>query len=151
MTDTNLPELNRLDWLDALRGWAVLGVAAVQYAVQLFFFISALTISITYEAHIAKFGKTFRAQFSWFLKRFFRIAPLYYIAACFYTFERYEVYLLSHNKYGQAPDIKYSCEYIIYSHMDTICEQFRCTRRMVYRSGNVFLCISAIYMASESR
>jgi len=99
MTDTNLPELNRLDWLDALRGWAVLGVAAVQYAVQLFFFISALTISITYEAHIAKFGKTFRAQFSWFLKRFFRIDPLYYIAPCFYTFER--------------NDTKYTCLVII--------------------------------------
>jgi len=60
MTETNLPELNRLDWLDALRGWAVLGVvmvhsgqaahstgitqqisAAGQYGVQLFFLISA--------------------------------------------------------------------------------------------------------------
>jgi hypothetical protein len=29
MTDTNLTELNRLDWLDALRGWAVLGVVMV--------------------------------------------------------------------------------------------------------------------------
>ena len=61
-------------------GWSIRSVAI--------FFISALTISITYEAHIAKFGKSFRAQFSWLLKRFFRIAPLYYIAACFYTFER---------------------------------------------------------------
>jgi len=58
MTDTNLPELNRLDWLDALRGWAV-GVvmvhsgqaarsagiaqqisAAGQYGVQLFFLLA---------------------------------------------------------------------------------------------------------------
>ena len=95
MTNTNLPELNRLDWLNALRGWAVLGVvmvrsgqaarsagiaqqisAAGQYGVQLFFFISALTISITYEAHVTKFGKSFIVQFSWILKRFFRIAPL---------------------------------------------------------------------------
>ena len=59
MTDTNLPELNRLDWLDALRGWAVLGVvmvhsgqaarsagiaqqisAAGKYGVQLFFLLA---------------------------------------------------------------------------------------------------------------
>jgi peptidoglycan/LPS O-acetylase OafA/YrhL len=135
MTETNLPELNRLDWLDALRGWAVLGVvmvhsgqaarsagiaqqisAAGQYGVQLFFFISALTISITYEAHIAKFGKSFRTQFSWFLKRFFRIAPLYYIAVIFYTFERYEIYLLSHNKYGQAQNISNIVANILFIH-----------------------------------
>ncbi len=90
--------------------------AAGQYGVQLFFFISALTISITYEAHIAKFGKSFRAQFSWFLKRFFRIAPLYYIAAIFYTFERYAIYLLSHNKYGQVPNISNIIANILFIH-----------------------------------
>ncbi len=135
MTDANLPELNRLDWLDALRGWAVLGVvmvhsgqaarsagiaqqisAAGQYGVQLFFFISALTISITYEAHTVKFGKSFRAQISWFIKRFFRIAPLYYIAIIFYTLERYEIYLLSHNKYGQAPNILNIVANILFIH-----------------------------------
>ncbi len=129
MKDTNLPELNRVDWLDALRGWAVLGVVMVhsgqaahstgitqqisavgQYGVQLFFLISAITISITYEAHIAKFGKSFRAQFSWFLKRFFRIAPLYYIAIIFYAFEGYAMYLYSHNKYGKVPDLSISLQ-----------------------------------------
>ena len=75
---------NRLDWLDAFRGWAVLGVIAVhsggsahvagltgeitatgQYGVQLFFLVSALTISLTYESHIRRFGQSARSQFAW--------------------------------------------------------------------------------------
>jgi peptidoglycan/LPS O-acetylase OafA/YrhL len=118
---------NRLDWLDAFRGWAVLGVIAVhsggsahvagltgeitatgQYGVQLFFLVSALTISLTYESHIRRFGQSARSQFAWFIKRFFRIAPLYYLAACFYPLEQYAIYRLSHRRYGsitQIPDI----------------------------------------------
>jgi peptidoglycan/LPS O-acetylase OafA/YrhL len=106
---------NRLDWLDALRAWAVVGVvmvhsgqvahstglalkisAAGQYGVQLFFVISALTISITYESHIARFGRSTRSQFAWLIKRFFRIAPLYYLAAFFYPAEQYAISILSH-------------------------------------------------------
>lgn len=109
----------RLDWLDALRGWAVFGVvlvhsghlaksfgfagqvsAAGQYGVQLFFLISALTISMTYESHIGQYGTTPRSQFAWFIKRFFRIAPLYYLAALFYPVENYAKYIATRHHLG---------------------------------------------------
>lgn len=113
---------NRLDWLDALRGWAVFGVVAVhagqaahstgieakitasgQYGVQLFFVVSALTISLTYESHIARYGGSLRSQGAWLTKRFFRIAPLYYLAALFYPMERYAIYVATHHQEGQLP------------------------------------------------
>lgn len=109
----------RIDWLDALRGWAVLGVVCVhtgpvahirgiassvssagQYGVQLFFLVSALTISRTYESHIARSGKHLRSQAAWLLKRLFRIAPLYYLAAVFYPLEEYAILRASHGRYG---------------------------------------------------
>jgi len=121
------PVTKRLNWLDALRGWAVLGVVAVhssevahsrgplgemagagQYGVQLFFLVSALTISLTYDSHIRQFGRSARSQFAWLLKRFFRIAPLYYFAALFYPVEQYAIYQASHHRYGgltQIPNI----------------------------------------------
>jgi peptidoglycan/LPS O-acetylase OafA/YrhL len=109
---------SRLYWLDALRGWAVLGVVAVhsgqaanstgrlgkiaatgQYGVELFFFVSALTISLTYESHIRKFGTSIKSQFAWLIKRFFRIAPLYYLAAILYPVEHFAIYVASHHRY----------------------------------------------------
>lgn len=109
----------RLDWLDALRGWAVFGVVLVhagqiarspgiagkissagQYGVQLFFLVSALTISMTYDAHIAQNGRSAKSQFAWFIKRFFRIAPLYYLAALFYPIEKYAIFVVSHHRLG---------------------------------------------------
>ena len=123
---SNTPS-RRLDWLDALRGWAVLGVVMVhsgmaahntgltehiasagQYGVQLFFIVSAMTISLTYDSHIARFGHGLRSQFAWFIKRFFRIAPLYYIAAFFYPVEQYVTYKASQHRVGHLttiPDI----------------------------------------------
>lgn len=110
---------DRLEWLDALRGWAVLGVVLVhsgqsahatglalavsdvgRYGVQLFFIVSALTISLTYETHISRFGTNGRSQLAWLTKRFFRIAPLYYLAAIFYPLEQYAIYRLSNHVYG---------------------------------------------------
>jgi len=109
----------RLDWLDALRGWAVFGVIVIhagahahskgliekitnsgQYGVQLFFVISALTISMTYESHIAQNGNSFRSQVAWFTKRFFRIAPLYYLAALIFPIDSYAKYVFSHHQVG---------------------------------------------------
>ena len=109
----------RLDWLDALRGWAVFAVVMVhsgelahstgvvakvafagQYGVQLFFLVSALTISMTYDSHIARYGKGAMSQLAWLTKRFFRIAPLYYIAALFYPAEKYAIYVFTHHRYG---------------------------------------------------
>ena len=57
----------------------------------------------TYEAHISKFGKSFRAQFSWILKIFFRIAKLYYIAACFYFNDTKYTFLVILNNYRLTP------------------------------------------------
>lgn len=137
MKETKPYEFIRLDWLDALRGWAVLGVlmvhsgqaahltskgvtqqfsAAGQYGVQLFFLISSITISITYKSHIDKFGKSFRAQVSWLLKRFFRIAPLYYFAAIFYASEQWSIYFLSHHKYGAVPSVLNIVANILFIH-----------------------------------
>ena len=120
----NLTAINsgtRLDWLDALRGVAVLGVVFVhasqlsrnsgilgklaefgQNGVQLFFVISALTISMTYESHLRQFGSSCQAQAGWLTKRFFRIAPLYYAAAVFYAGEQWLIYRVTQHRYGHA-------------------------------------------------
>ena len=117
--------IRRLDWLDALRGWAVLGVVLVhteqithispgaayffctagQYGVQLFFFVSALTIGITFTAHSEKYGLGFRASIAWLTKRYFRIAPLYYVAIIFYAVERYVIHRITHGRSGHVPNI----------------------------------------------
>jgi len=120
--DTNLditPPARRLDWLDALRGWAILGVVLVhsgqvarltgllghitfsgQYGVQLFFIVSTLTIGLTYDSHIRKFGSGLRADISWLAKRYFRIAPFYYLALIFYAIEQYVIYRAQNGSYG---------------------------------------------------
>ena len=118
------PVSRRLDWLDALRGWAIFGVVLVhsgeianvtgiiskisefgRFGVQLFFVISALTISITYESHIAQFGKSARSQLAWLIKRFFRIAPLYYLAAILYPLFYLVLYGISQHRLGSIPSI----------------------------------------------
>ena len=104
MTDAEtrraLGEAGRIDWLDSLRGLAIFMVVSFhttqtvrvggkldmvlelgRLGVQLFFIVSALTIALTYEGHIAKYGTSPRVQVAWFVRRFFRIAPLYYLAA----------------------------------------------------------------------
>jgi peptidoglycan/LPS O-acetylase OafA/YrhL len=112
----------RLDWLDALRGWAILAVVIVhcgqvahsdglvkkftetgQYGVQLFFVVSALTISLTYNSHRGKYGSSARANFGWLIKRFFRIAPIYYLAVIFYSLESYVFFVASRHAYGSIP------------------------------------------------
>lgn len=92
----------RIGWLDGLRALAVLGVVAVhatptvhnlpawvgmparlgQYGVQLFFVISAITIYLTLQSHLLRSGDSIR---SWYARRFFRIAPLYYMAIPLYA------------------------------------------------------------------
>ena len=94
----------RVDWLDALRGWAITGVVLVhasidvpnlgqpwhsiafigQYGVQLFFVISALTVFHTYERELARGRGWARASLAWLVKRAFRIAPLYYFGIALY-------------------------------------------------------------------
>jgi peptidoglycan/LPS O-acetylase OafA/YrhL len=55
-----------------------------QYGVQLFFIISALTIYLTLHSHLLKNGETIK---SWYVRRFFRIAPLYYVAIAAYALD----------------------------------------------------------------
>lgn len=91
-----LETVPRLDWLDGLRAIAIAGVVLVhtaglvdhaspllryfagigQYGVQLFFVISTITIMLT-------LSKEPRLS-DWYTKRFFRIAPLYYLAIAVY-------------------------------------------------------------------
>ncbi len=94
----------RVDWLDALRGWAILGVVLVhsgqnvaglagpwkqvadagQYGVQLFYVVSALTIGLTYERQLQRDGDPLVASAAWLVRRYLRIAPLYYYGIALY-------------------------------------------------------------------
>ena len=93
---------NKLRYIDALRGYAILGVLAVhisqtdglrlssqlmnflsqgQKGVQLFFLVSAYTLfrSINFRKNETN------SVFNFYIRRFFRIAPMYYLAILFYT------------------------------------------------------------------
>jgi peptidoglycan/LPS O-acetylase OafA/YrhL len=89
----------KLDFIDALRGIAIFGVIAVHCTctglpsyirliteqgargVQLFFLVSALTLffSLSKREHKEK-----HLNINFFIRRFFRIAPMYYISLLIY-------------------------------------------------------------------
>ena len=91
-----------LDWVDALRGLAILGVISVhvslkfpdipavaltpfsfgQMGVQLFFMASAFTLSLSWEKTQARNKSNSKLEF--FLRRVFRIAPCYYFGIILY-------------------------------------------------------------------
>lgn len=93
--------MKRLEYIDALRGWAIIGVVASHshqmfgnlsqlvkivasngaMGVRLFFIISALTIFITVDK---KKQDTKELTSNFFIKRFLRIAPMYYLAIIYY-------------------------------------------------------------------
>jgi peptidoglycan/LPS O-acetylase OafA/YrhL len=97
-------EKGRIAALDAGRTIAVVGVVAVhlsfqfpnlpdsvaliarmgQYGVQLFFVISAITIFMTLEADRERFSAARHVTLRFYIKRFFRIAPQYYVAIAIY-------------------------------------------------------------------
>ncbi len=60
--------------------WAKIVARMGQYGVQLFFVISAITIFMTLEADRARYASTGQIVLRFYVKRFFRIAPLYYVA-----------------------------------------------------------------------
>lgn len=60
--------------------WANIVARMGQYGVQLFFVISAVTIFMTLEADHARYASTGHIVLRFYVKRFFRIAPLYYAA-----------------------------------------------------------------------
>jgi peptidoglycan/LPS O-acetylase OafA/YrhL len=95
---------SRVAALDAGRALAIVGVVAVhlsfqfpnlphavtllarmgQYGVQLFFVISAITIFMTLETDHARCVDARHVTLRFYIKRFFRIAPLYYVAIAVY-------------------------------------------------------------------
>ena len=95
---------NHLDYVDALRGLAILGVIMVhtnQYGkiigsivgnvanngrmgVQLFYLASAFTLFLSMKSRMSKEKYPIR---NFFVRRFFRIAPLYYIAIIYYLWQ----------------------------------------------------------------
>lgn len=105
MSTISEPTAGRIYWLDALRGYAILGVILVhsgqvvpslrspwvdvsqagQYGVQLFFVVSALTIGLTYERLLSTSSGFDRRTAAWWVKRIFRIAPLYYYGILLYA------------------------------------------------------------------
>lgn len=95
-------EIQRYPYVDSLRGIAILMVVAVHaaqivfhpglyasifskgaYGVQLFFIVSSLTLFLSYEQRKIVDGKNVAKFF--FIRRFFRIAPAFYVAICLYT------------------------------------------------------------------
>jgi peptidoglycan/LPS O-acetylase OafA/YrhL len=101
-------------YIDSLRGFAIMLVLLVhtsqlvnrahfsdrfisflengQLGVQLFYLVSAFTLMLSCQSREgeADFTKKF------FIRRFFRIAPLYYLATVYYTFERYLGFDITH-------------------------------------------------------
>ncbi len=94
----------KLHYLDSLRGFAILGVLMVhvwyampnfdtirfhsfffkgQYGVQLFFLVSAFTLSNSLYQR-----QTNQSLSDFFLRRFFRIAPLFYAAIFYYSWQK---------------------------------------------------------------
>ncbi len=91
----------RYDYIDALRGWAILGVLLVHvwiwmgadnnflthlaskgaYGVQLFYLISAFTLLLSIQRHRLAGHVSWR---DYFIRRFFRVAPLFYVAMLTY-------------------------------------------------------------------
>lgn len=104
MTTTAQPAapFARLGYIDALRGVAALGVVAThclvifrelpwhfsaviaqgRHGVQLFFILSAITLLRSWRRRSPSLQSPIRA---FFVRRVFRIAPLFWIAALFYT------------------------------------------------------------------
>jgi peptidoglycan/LPS O-acetylase OafA/YrhL len=60
--------------------WAAVSARMGQYGVQLFFVISAMTIFMTLQADHDRYAQATRVAARFYVKRFFRIAPLYYTA-----------------------------------------------------------------------
>ncbi len=97
--------MKKLDYVDALRGLAILAVIMIHTTqsgsfhvpgfvgkitgqgprgVQLFYLASAFTLFLSFKNRFAK--ETFPIR-NFFLRRFFRIAPMYYLGICYYLIQ----------------------------------------------------------------
>jgi peptidoglycan/LPS O-acetylase OafA/YrhL len=97
-------EVARLDFVDALRGWAILAVLAVHTTmftggalpswlqrvtaqgsrgVQLFYVVSAFTLFLSLARRKEREERPYR---NFFVRRFFRIAPMFYLALIAFLF-----------------------------------------------------------------
>lgn len=105
MHSSNVLSREKLAGIDATRGWAILLVMLVHslgiypnlpwpvvkigsfgwYGVQMFFVASALTLLLSWHRQNAALTSKVT---SFFIRRFFRIAPMYYTAAVAYIFLR---------------------------------------------------------------
>jgi peptidoglycan/LPS O-acetylase OafA/YrhL len=100
-----MEKISKLKYIDALRGIAICGVLVVHcvqvgrnnyssvleniilngaIGVQLFYVVSAFTIFLTFTDHHEK-EKNYITNF--FIRRFFRIAPMYYLGIVYYLFQ----------------------------------------------------------------
>lgn len=106
MTNNDAASANKLGYVDLIRGIAVLGVLMIhtggqtdttympemvktvilngRMGVHLFYFASAFTIFLSYTN---RFNKEIHPVKNFFVRRFFRIAPLYYIAIVYYLWQ----------------------------------------------------------------
>lgn len=99
--------INKLNFIDAIRGYAILGVLLVHSfqtgelinsdlgsmilingarGVQLFFMASAMTLFYSY--HKRRKEEVFQIK-KFFARRFFRIAPMFYLAIIYYLFQKF--------------------------------------------------------------
>jgi peptidoglycan/LPS O-acetylase OafA/YrhL len=97
--------MKKLEYVDALRGLAILGVIMIHTnyygksdlphiikgiveeggrGVQLFYLASAFTLFLSFKSRLLKEKSPIR---NFFLRRFFRIAPLYYLGIAYYLFQ----------------------------------------------------------------
>src|SRR6185369_10511459 len=96
---------NKIDFIDSLRGIAIIGVLVIHcgqvgiinysgffqsiilngaIGVQLFFVASAFTIFLTYSD---RYGKEANLVTNFFTRRFFRIAPMYYLGVFYFLWQ----------------------------------------------------------------
>ena len=101
----------KLDYIDALRGYAILGVLAVHSllgknhlfgssiiglgakGVQLFYLMSAFTLMRSFKNTIDKNN----AILNFFIRRFFRIAPMFYLAIILWLYLSFDIIYASND------------------------------------------------------
>ncbi len=106
--------MKKIEWIDAIRGYAVLGVVIVHSVagytgifaqnflglgakgVQLFYMASAFTLTLS---HYNRFDEI-KSNTKFYIRRFFRIAPMFWLAIVYYLWQNNgEIYEISDYRY----------------------------------------------------